>query len=272
MSRYPSETGTVSSEDGVPIRYAVAGAGEPTLVFVHCWTGDRGYWDGQVARFAPRHRVVALDLAGHGESGRERRAWTIAAFGEDVRAVVERLALPRIILVGHSMGGAVMLEAARRMSTRIVGLIPVDTLRNVEQRWAPAELEATLAAFRADFAGSAERFIRERLAAPSTDRRVIDPVVAQAVAASPEMAIAAIESTWRYDAAAAFRDITVPIVSVNGDLQPTNVEANRRHAPRYEALIMAGVGHFPMFEAPERFNQLLADAIARVMGAARAAA
>jgi pimeloyl-ACP methyl ester carboxylesterase len=267
-----SGPGTVASADGVPIRYAVTGAGEPALVFVHCWTGDRTFWDTQVGRFAPGYRVVTLDLAGHGESGRNRRAWTIAAFAEDIRAVVAHLALPRLILIGHSMGGPVILETARRISERVLGLVPVDTLRNVEQRWPPAELEAALAAFRADFAGSVSRFIRERLVAPSTDARVIERVVAQALAAPREMAIAAIESTWRYDAAAAFREIRAPIVAVNADLQPTDVAANRRHAPQFEATIMAGVGHYPMLEAPERFNELLAGAIARVRAATRAAA
>jgi pimeloyl-ACP methyl ester carboxylesterase len=272
MNRDPSEIGTVASADGVPIRYAVSGAGEPALVFVHCWTGDRRFWDAQVACFAPRHRVVALDLAGHAESGRERRAWTIPAFGEDVRAVVERLALSRVILVGHSMGGTVILEAARRLGPRVVGLIPVDTLRNVERRWEPGEMETMLADFRADFAGSVPRFIRERLIAPATDPRVIERILAQVLAAPREMAIPAIEATWRYDAAAAFREITTPIVAVNGDLQPTDVAVNRRHAPQFEALIMKGVGHFPMLEEPALFNELLADAIARVVAAADRAA
>ncbi len=257
--------GTAVSTDGVQIRYAVTGAGEPTLVFVHCWTGDRGFWDAQVARFAPAHRVVTLDLAGHGESGRNRRAWAIAAFADDVRAVIERLDLARVILIGHSMGGPVILEAARGLPGRVVGLIPVDTLRNVEQPWPPAQMDAVLAGFRGDFAGSASRFMRERLFAPSTDSRLVERLVARAAAASPAMAIAAIESTWRYDSAAASREVRVPIVAINTDLQPTDVAANRRHAPQFEAAIMKGVGHYPMLEAPERFNEYLADAVARVM-------
>lgn len=59
----------VRSADGLPVRYEVLGDGTPALVFVHGWSCDRRYWDGQVGYFADRHRVVAIDLAGHGESG-----------------------------------------------------------------------------------------------------------------------------------------------------------------------------------------------------------
>jgi pimeloyl-ACP methyl ester carboxylesterase len=91
-----------TSADGVPVRYDGYGAGGPAIVFVHGWSCDRGYWDGQVAHFAERHRVVTVDLAGHGESGLGRTAWTIPSFGEDVVAVVDRLELSDMVLAGHS--------------------------------------------------------------------------------------------------------------------------------------------------------------------------
>src|SRR5438128_7790136 len=108
--------GTAHSTDGVPIHYTVSGAGEPALVFVHGWAIDGRYWDAQVPVFARTHRVVTLDLAGHGRSGRDRQDWTVAAFGQDVRAVVEALHLSKVVLIGHSMSGNVILEAARAMT------------------------------------------------------------------------------------------------------------------------------------------------------------
>src|SRR3954466_8079218 len=121
-----ARTGTAKSADGVPIHYEVQGRGEPALVFVHGWAIDGRYWDAQVPVFARTHRVVTLDLAGHGRSGRERKDWTVAAFGQDVRAVVEALKLPRVVLIGHSMSGNVVLEAAKMMPECVVGIIPVD--------------------------------------------------------------------------------------------------------------------------------------------------
>ena len=126
--------GTVKEPDGVDIRYEVAGSGEPALVFVHGWSCDRSYWRAQTDHFEASHRVVAVDLGGQGESGLGRKDWTMTAFGGDVRAVVEALALRKIILVGHSMGGHVIVEATQLMPDRVAALVLVDTFDNVDQR------------------------------------------------------------------------------------------------------------------------------------------
>ncbi|MBN2128863.1 MAG: alpha/beta fold hydrolase [Sedimentisphaerales bacterium] len=96
----------VLSRDGTPVSFEVHGAGEPTLVFVHGWCCDARYWRAQIPHFAKQHRVVTLDLAGHGHSGTARSQYSMQAFGEDVRAVTEAVGADHAILVGHSMGGA----------------------------------------------------------------------------------------------------------------------------------------------------------------------
>ncbi len=249
--------GTVPSADGVPIRYEVAGQGSPAVVFVHCWTCDRHFWDHAAGRLAPDHRVVTLDLAGHGDSGRDRKAWTIEAFGEDVKAVVESLGLERVILVGHSMGGPVILEAALRLPGKVVGLVPVDTLQNVEDRATPDGIATFLAPLRADYKTSVETFIRKFMFVKGTDPALIERIVHQAASAPPEAAIAWLEATWRHDSAAAFDKISVPIRAINADKFPTDREANRRHAPQFDALILSGLGHYLMLEDPARFDALL---------------
>ena len=102
------QTSFVTSPDSIQIAYEVHGAGDPALIFVHGWSCDRSYWKGQLETFSKNFKVVAIDLAGHGESGLGRQAWTIEAFGADVEAVVEKLGLKRVILIGHSMRGDVI--------------------------------------------------------------------------------------------------------------------------------------------------------------------
>ena len=111
----------VPSADGTSISYEVYGAGEPTLVFVHGWSCDARYWRAQVPHFSRKHRVVVLDLAGHGHSGSSRTRYTMGSFGEDVRAVTQASGGSRVILIGHSMGGTVIVEAARLMPDRVIG-------------------------------------------------------------------------------------------------------------------------------------------------------
>lgn len=123
-----------NSADGVPIAFEVAGRGNPPLVFVHGWSCDRRYWQAQLTVFSRQFETVAIDLAGHGASGLGRRQWTIDSFGADVASVVQELDLPKAILIGHSMGGDVITEAARRLPGRIAGLIWVDTYKKLQRR------------------------------------------------------------------------------------------------------------------------------------------
>jgi len=256
--------GTVTSPDGVRIHYETTGRGRPALVLVHCWTCDRTFWQDQVARLARNHQVVTLDLAGHGRSGRTRKDYTMEAFGQDVKAVADELKLDRMVLVGHSMGGAVILEAAKRLGDRVVGLVPIDTLLDVEQASDPQETDAVMAKMRADYKGETTAFIRQYLLAPTTPPAVADRILAQTSNFPSEIAISALRNNWNYKAAPAFDAIKVPIVAVNGDRFPTNFDANRRHAPQFDALIMKGVGHYPMLEDPARFGTLLDEALRKV--------
>src|SRR6266568_3073769 len=257
-------SGTVASADGVRIHYETAGKGRPAVVLVHCWTCDRGFWRGQVPRLAKSRQVVTLDLAGHGRSGRTRKDYTMEAFGEDVKAVADALRLDRMVLVGHSMGGAVILEAAKRLGGRVAGLVPIHTLLDVEQPSDPKETDAVIAKMKADYKGETTAFIRQYLLATTTPPAVADRVLTQTTTFPPEIALSALRNNWHYRAAPAFEAVKVPIVAVNGDRFPTNFEANRRHAPLFDALIMKGVGHYPMLEDPARFGDLLDQALRKV--------
>ncbi len=91
------------STDGVRIAYEVRGKGSLALVFVHGWSCNRGFWAGQMKPFSSQFKVVAVDLAGHGDSGRNREKWTIQSYGDDVAAVVKKLNLKRVILVAKHL-------------------------------------------------------------------------------------------------------------------------------------------------------------------------
>ena len=169
--------GEVASADGVAVRYEVHGGGTPAVVFIHGWSCDRRYWQRQVGHFAARFTVVTIDLAGHGESGTGRQSWTMPAFGEDVVAVVTELNLPDMVLVGHSMGGDVVVEAARRLPERVRGLVWVDTYRSLTESDSDAAVEeetaAFMAPFRAGFVAATRAFVR-RIFGPGADPGLVD--------------------------------------------------------------------------------------------------
>ncbi len=249
----------VRSSDGVPVHYTVQSKGEPALVFVHCWNCDRHFWDAQMRAFRKTHEVVAIDLAGHGDSGNGRKDWTIEAFGDDVKTVVDKLGLKRVVLVGSSMGGPVSLEAARRLGDRVVGIVAVDTLLDVEQKMPPETIDKFLQQMKADYKGEATKFITQNLFTPSTPSAVRKRVLARAASASPERSLAMLSAAMRYDPVPALAEIHVPIRAINSDKYPTNLEANRRHIPQFDAAIMKGAGHYLMLEDPAQFHRMLAE-------------
>jgi pimeloyl-ACP methyl ester carboxylesterase len=233
-------------------------------VFVHGWSCDARYWRAQVPHFARKHRVVVLDLAGHGHSGMSRTKYTMAAFGEDVRAVTEAVGSPRIILIGHSMGGSVIAEAARLMPDRVIGLIGVDTLDNIEYPLTSEELKKMTAPLEKDFQAGSRQFVGQMIL-PQTDPQLREWILSDVSSAPPAVALSAMnEMMAQYitgDAAKVFEQIRIPVITVNGDLWPINYEANRRHMFSYQAIVLKKADHFLMMARPEEFNRALEQAI-----------
>lgn len=252
------------SKDGTPISYEVFGEGEPTLVFVHGWSCDARYWRAQVPVFSKKHRVVALDLAGHGNSGMSRSDYTMASFGEDVRAVTESTGSQRVILIGHSMGGLVIAEAARLMPERVIGLIGVDNLENIEYPMTQEELEKMSGPLRKDFQAGTRQFVGEMIS-PQTAPRLREWILSDMSAAPPEIALSAMnEMMTQYitgKVAKLFSDIRIPVVTINGGLWPIDYEANRRHMFSFDAIVLKDSDHFLMMDRPDDFNKALEKAI-----------
>lgn len=252
---------SVAASDGVPIHYDVQGKGEPTLVFVHCWSCNRHLWDNQVAEFSKTHRVVTIDLPGHGESGMDRKTWSVESFGDDVKTVVTKLDLKRVVLIGSSMGGPITLEAARRIPDRVVGIVPVDTLQDVESKVPPEQLDAVFKAMEADFKGANASLMSQFFFSSTTPQAVKDRILADINSRPPQTAIAILRAVFAYDPIPALREIKAPIRAINADRVPTNLEINHKYAPQFNVVIIKGTGHYPMLEAPAQFNALLSDVL-----------
>ncbi len=257
------QTGTVLSADSVAISYTIRGEGTPALVFVHGWCCDRNYWKHQVPRFAKRYTAVTLDLAGHGESGPGRDDWTLGAFAGDVASIVQALDLEEVILIGHSMGGPVVLEAARLLAGRVIGVVGVDTYQDFERTFTEEQRTQFLSGFEADFAGMTNRFVRGMFP-PGADSVLVEKIAADMSSAPPEVGIGAMKNMLAYDPAPTAGEIRIPIYAINSDMFPTNVEGNKKLAQAFTAKFMPGVGHFVMLEDPERFNTLLEEAVLEI--------
>jgi pimeloyl-ACP methyl ester carboxylesterase len=255
------ERKTCLAEDGVPIVYSAAGAGEPALVFVHGGLADRTFWEEQLRVFAGLHRVIALDLPGHGESGLNRKKWGIPEFGADVKAVIEAEKLVRLIIFGNSLGGPVAIEAALLLSHRVLGVVGVDTFQILHMRITPEEAKQRAEQFERDFAGALKEMVRMLFHADA-DPALIAEAESRMAGTSPEAAQAMFLSLAGYDEAASASRLTVPLRTINGDLYPTEVKGNRKVKADFDAVIMEHMGHYPMLERPAEFNNRVTEIIA----------
>lgn len=263
----PALAGTATAPDGVALHYTDQGQGAPALVFVHGWSCDATYWDAQVAHFAAKHRVVAIDLAGHGASGQERKAYTMEAFGADVAAVLAHLDLKDTVLVGHSMGGAVIVEAALAAPDRVAGLVGVDNFQNVNLRLPPESVDVFLAPFEADFAPRVRAWAAGFFPV-GADSALAAGIAADMASAPPAVGLSALRELllWLGDRATArLALLKAPLMCINADLHPTQVEPIKALVPGYQLRVMAGRGHFVMREDPAGFNALLAETVAAMV-------
>lgn len=248
------------SADNIAISYHVEGDGKPALIFVHGWCCDKGYWKNQVAHFSKDYKVVTIDLAGHGKSGLGRKIWSMEAFGKDVFAVVDKLNIGQAILIGHSMGGAVIIEAAKQMPTRIIGLVGVDTYHSIEDTYPQEQFEEFIAPFRSDFVATTGNFVHDMFT-PDADSAIVEQIANDMSSAPPEIGIGAMQEYFKFDHASELRDLKLPIVCINSDKWPTEVEAGQRQVSFFELKLMPGIGHFVMMEDPEQFNNLLDETV-----------
>lgn len=255
---------TVRADDGLSIVYDVRGKGDTALVFLHGWCGDRIWWKHQVDAFADDYRVVAIDQAGHGESGKDRKSWSVLGLAGDVQAVVKELGLKRVILVGHSMGGPISLAAAKRMPGTVIGVIGVDTLHNAEYKWPEEQAKKFLEGFEADFKGTLRAALSGMLP-EKVDPALLKWIMTRAETQDPKMAVGLMRDLSRLDAKALLQDANVPVRCINAAPAtkfaiPTASDINKKYAD-FKAVIMEGVGHFPMLEQPAEFNRKLREVL-----------
>ncbi|MCK9595442.1 MAG: alpha/beta hydrolase [Candidatus Omnitrophica bacterium] len=254
---------TAVSGDGVPISYSVYGKGEPALVFVHGWCADRYTWYHQVPYFDKKYKVVALDLAGHGSSGRQRQVYTQEAFGEDVAAVVRAVGCRKVILIGHSMSGTVILEANLLLKGKVAGLIAIDTLENFERIATPEQIRQYIDPIKEDFVKGTSAFVREMFP-QNADPKLVDRVVAKVSSAVPSIALNALEYYFKTPVIPLLSGVDVPLWCLNADFWPSAPEINRKYLKSYNLRIIPGLGHFLMLEAPDEFNRQLEDIIQQI--------
>ena len=246
---------SAASVDGMDIHSSSAGAGT-TIVFVHGWTCDGSSWAGQVPAFAKDHRVITLDLPGHGRSESPHDGkLSMDVFARAVEAVRAEANAERIVLVGHSMGAPVIRQYAHMYPQRVAGLVAVDGPLDVR---AFGELPPGFPPPLTGPEGLAARegMIRSMFipgdagAAPAADSRDDAGRTRGDGSGRDERGVRSCDSLDR-------RHRRAGASVYAGTANVPDPAATKELYPNHEAMQMAGTGHFLMMEKPAEFNRVL---------------
>ena len=249
------------------IHYRTRGEGGVPIVFVHGALCAHEDWNPQFEHFGARQQVVAVDLRGHGESTvADPNTCSIETFAADVVALTRALELPPAVLVGHSMGCRVVLEAHRQAPERVAGLVLNDGGRLGQGD--PAAAERNLRAEMAAAYGKVMGPLFESMFNAKSDPKLKERLIRRALAVPQTVGLAFFPRMIGWDAGRveeALQKVRVPMLvlqstftnaqRVRVSLEPGAdnywFQVVRQHAPHADIRIIPGVGHFTMLEAPE---------------------
>jgi pimeloyl-ACP methyl ester carboxylesterase len=255
--------------DGVHVQFHVYGKGEPAVVLIHGWSCDSNYWREQVPLLKQKYTVVTVDLAGHGGTDGNRKEWSIGRFGQDVATAVATIPNQQIVLVGHSMGGPVAIEAARLLKSRAIGVIGVDTFNTLGgPSLTQAQVDALVKPFERDFIGQTRELVTEHLFPPGGNRELANKIAYDMSLSPPRVAIPSLRALLEYDYTEPLKDVSVPVVAIESDLGPPLNEARiRKLLPKFHAVVLKGTSHFLMMDDAAQFNPALETEIQALLAA-----
>lgn len=244
------------------LRYSINGPADgPALALVHGWGCNRTDFDA-VTGYLPGHlRVLAIDLAEHGESRSAREVWTMEEFAHDVAAVLEAESVDSCVVVGHSLGGAVAVEVARLLPDVVSHVVALDALHYLGLFPAQDEerADAVLRPFHEDFA-TATRAMVEAGSPAGTDPALTDAYFEKMVAVRQPAGLRSIEGLVHWDMDAALSEVEQPI-TLFAVREILTQEAVDRYGDRIRIVpVDLGSHHFPV-ESPQGTAELLANIV-----------
>jgi 3-oxoadipate enol-lactonase len=251
---------------GRNIAYDLLGSSDaPTVCITHSLASDGGSWAEQLPPLLQAgFRVLRIDMRGHGGSDPVAGDYTMRALADDVAAVLQALAIPRVHYIGLSIGGMIGQAFALAYGERLISAMWCDTLpaspAGAAEIWAQrmkAVREANSLAPIAD--GTVERWLTDAFKAknPGRWKQIRDTVTGTTPAGYLGCSAAILD----FDFAPQLPSVRVPLLVVCGSDDPgTPASENRRLAglvpgARYEEI--AGMKHFPNVEAPDAFNRIM---------------
>jgi pimeloyl-ACP methyl ester carboxylesterase len=249
------------SRDGVRLAYDEQGSGSPPILFVHGWCCDHTYFAPQAEHFKADHRVIAVDLRGHGASDKPNQDYTMAGFADDLDWLCEQLGIERPVVVGHSMGGVIAFEMAARHPERVGAVVALDApvVLPIAQR---DQITGLIEGLKSPaYQDVARGFVSEVLFLPTDDAERRAQVADQVAATPQHVVVSAMQGLFNCDTEASVGGCTAPTLLIYSAVPPAPlpelVDQLRELCPHVVIGQTVGAGHFNQLEVPEQVNAMI---------------
>jgi len=256
--------------DGQRIAFATLGSGRETVLLAHNLMTRRGSFAAVAARLAPRCRVLAVDLRGHGESGGARRSFAAQDLAEDLLAVLDAAGVTRALLVGTSLGATAAALLTLAHPGRVRGLVLMSATSQAASMADRLRFAALAAVIRALGPGPVLPAILAQLL--GARYRAQEPAGAAQVAAEiratarGDLARAIAAWVGRPALGARLAEIEVPTRVVVGDEDTAcpraRGEALAAGLPHATLHVVRGAGHSLQLERPDEVAGLIEEFLA----------
>lgn len=261
------KSGEINTADA-NIYYIEKGDGDTTLLFLHGWGINSGYWNNQINYFSNKYKTVAIDLPGFGKSTSTRKDYTVEKYSGDVIDIINKLDLKNVVLIGHSMSGDIILEAALKNNKQIAGVVGIDNFKFVGVEMSPdqlIEMNSFIDSLKKDYKNFAPEYASKYLFSPSIDSAVRARVKNDYRNSNPDVAVSSIKNVFDYDEMKKLPRLNYKLYLINSDGMATNIAGLKKYCKSsFEVLDIHGTGHFPMIEKPDEFNRLLQTAVNKI--------
>jgi len=242
---------------GIKLAYDDQGAGKPAFVFVHGWTCNRSFFAPQAAHFARRHRVVSVDLRGHGESDKPEGPYPITAYTDDIAHIIDHLELGKVVAVGQSMGGTAVLQLAVTYPDHVAAIVMVDPGPYVLPPEVRSRLEETVAAIEAGNQEPRQQAIATQMFLPTSDRKLVEDITRVMMATPSHVAASAMRGVLEFDGKAVAEQCKTPALHLATALYRTPPHIMSQWLPHVVNGWTVGAGHFSQLEVPDQVNAMI---------------
>lgn len=246
--------------DGTNLLYEEAEGGGPPILLVHGWCCDHTYFAPQFEHFANRgHRVVAVDLRGHGQSDKPHQRYTMQTFADDLAWICDQIGVEKPVVIAHSMGGIVAFDLAARYPELPSAVVMLDAAV-VLPAGARAAIPAFLEKLRGpDYRQALRDYVSGALFILTDDQERKKRVLDGMSSAPQHVMVSASEGLRDYDPAEATGSLAVPAVYIAADEAQPRSDMTRFHelAPQILYGKTVGSGHFCQLEVPEQVNAMI---------------